>query len=290
MRSLSSALASTTFGIKLETMSTKNEQGSSNEKLLSEVMDLIMYDFPIGPKCIKVAHVINVQKVGMPFFLAYMAYSYGNNSEAMWTYGIMHGSYGILWFLKHCAFPDKTFEQYQTVGSALFLGILLGAYCVPAYLLSTGQCYVFDVETEEWDEPSKLRRYGSILMYIMGITLTLASDCQKTTTFTHVNKRPYLISTGLFAYTRSPNYFGEILLYLSFATLTNHWLSYLTVVVFPCMTIFPARIWQKEMSLRKKPGWTEYEKRSNILVPRVFGLGDVPLISIWISLLVYQAL
>lgn len=271
-------------------MNVKDKQTTSSvERLLSEVMNLIMYDFPIGPKCIKVAHVINVQKVGMPFFLAFMAYTHGNNSEAMWTYSIMHGSYGLLWFMKHCSFPDQTFEQYQTIGSAAFLCVLLGAYCVPAYLLSTGQCYNFDAESEQWEEPTKLRRYGSMSMYIIGICLTLVSDCQKTMTLTHVSKRPYLISSGLFASSRSPNYFGEILLYSSFATITNHWLSYLTVVIFPCLTIFPARIWQKEMSLRRKPGWIEYEKRSNILVPRVFGLGDIPLLAIWIALLGYQA-
>lgn len=253
-------------------------------------MNIIMYDFPFGPKCFRVSTIINIQKVGMPIFLAIMAYIYGNDSESMWTYSIMHGSYGLLWFMKHCAFPDKTFERYQTAGSAILLAVLLGAYCVPAVLLSTGQCYHYDAETCEWDEPSKLRRYGSVLVYIMGICITMTSDCQKTMTLNHVSKRPYLISSGLFAYTRNPNYFGEILLYSSFATLTNHWLSYLTVVIFPCLTIFPARMWQKEVSLRKKRGWNEYRIRSNLLVPRVCGLGDIPLIFLWICLLVYQAI
>jgi len=271
-------------------MKAPDNHQKSTAKLLSDAMNLIMYDFPIGPKCIKVAHVINIQKVGMPFFLLYMAYIHGNDSEAMWTYGVMHGSYGLLWFMKHCAFPDNTFEQKQTIGSAVFLCVLLGAYCVPAFLLSTGRCYDYKTDSGTWEEPSKLRRYGSVLMYIMGVCLTLASDCQKTMTLTYVSKRPYLISSGLFSYTRNPNYLGEIMLYSSFATITNHWISYLTVVILPCLTIFPARMWQKEMSLRKKPGWVEYQKRSNILVPKLLGLPDMPLIFLWIVLLVYQAL
>ena len=272
-------------------MSAKDQRThSSTEKLLTNIMNMIMYDFPLGPKCIKISYVINLQKVGMPFFLALMAYLHGNDSEAMWTYSVMHGSYGLLWFLKHCAFPDATFDRYQTVGSAVFLCVLLGAYCVPAYLLSTGQCYHFDEVLEQWEEPSKLRRYGSMLIYIFGISLTLAADCQKTTTLKYVIKRPYLINSGLFAYTRNPNYFGEILLYSSFATLTNHWLSYMTVIALPCLTIFPARMWLKEMSFRKKPGWTEYETRSNILVPRILGVGDFPLVVLLVTLLVYQAL
>jgi hypothetical protein len=64
----------------------------------------------------------------------------------------------------------------------------------------------------------------------------------------------------------------------------------MTVIALPCLTIFPVRIWLKEMSFRKKHGWTEVEKRSNIIVPRILGVGDFPLVVLWVVLLVYQAL
>jgi steroid 5-alpha reductase family enzyme len=58
----------------------------------------------------------------------------------------------------------------------------------------------------------------SIGLYAIGISLMLTSDAQKT--FTR-QVRPGLITTGLFAYTRNPNYLGEILLYLSFACMSK---------------------------------------------------------------------
>ena len=45
-----------------------------------------------------------------------------------------------------------------------------------------------------------------------------------------------------------------------------------------------------DVSFRKKPGWTEVEKRSNIIVPQILGVGDFPLVVLWVVLLVYQAL
>ena len=64
-----------------------------------------------------------------------------------------------------------------------------------------------------------------------------------------MEKRPILIVDGLFYSTRNPNYLGEMILYGSFATLTNHWISY-SIILFAFLTIFPARIFQKEVSLK----------------------------------------
>ena len=90
----------------------------------------------------------------------------------------------------------------------------------------------------------------------------------------HDKRRPLLINDGLFSITRNPNYLGEILLYGSFATLTNHRISYL-IVGFAFVTIFPARMFQKEVSLSKKPGFKEYAKQSNVLLPKVCGMNDL---------------
>ena len=68
-----------------------------------------MYDLPPGPKCIPLHLVINIQKVGMPFYLALLIFYFQNYSDSMLMYSLMHGSYGLLWYMKHCVFPDKTF-------------------------------------------------------------------------------------------------------------------------------------------------------------------------------------
>ena len=180
----------------------------------------------------------------MLFYLLGLMYYFDNYSDVMCLYTVMHGSYGLLWYLKHIAFPDKTFMQKCTLPCAALCWIsLLGPYMVPGYLLATGHCYKTKMTTSEDlpDEPTKLRKYLSLMAYILGVCLTLSSDCQKNFILKHVKERPILITDGLFSRTRNPNYLGEMLLYGSFATLTNHWLSY-AIVGFAYASIFPARI------------------------------------------------
>lgn len=205
-----------------------------------------MYDIPPGPKCLKLHAVINLQKVGMPIYLVGLMLYFNNFSDVMCLYSVMHGSYGLLWYLKHIAFPDKTYLQSCTISCAIVCWVtLLGPYMIPAYLLASGQCYYIEgISTDKTldTNPSIARKYYSLLAYILGVCMTISADCQKNFILKHTKKRPLLITDGLFSRTRNPNYLGEILLYGSFATLTNHWISY-AVIGFAFMSIFPARIY-----------------------------------------------
>lgn len=241
-----------------------------------DFIDWFTHDLPPGPRCLKVAWVINLQKVGCPFYIMFLMYYFNNYSEAMCVYFVMHGSYGLLWYLKHMNFPDASFEDYITVTCASIVwAFFLGPYLVFGYLIASGECYLTKDSTDLSlpAEPSKLRKYWCLFCYIFGICLTLTSDAQKTMILKHVTKRPFLINDGLFSRTRNPNYLGEIMLYSSFAMITGHWLSY-AVITFAFSTVFVLRMWQKEVSLRKKPGFEEYSQRSNLLLPKVMGLND----------------
>jgi len=54
--------------------------------------------------------------------------------------------------------------------------------------------------------------------------------------------------------TRNPNYLGEIMLYLSFATLGGVMISYY-ILITAWVTLFGFNMYAKELSLRKKDGW-----------------------------------
>ena len=70
--------------------------------------------------------------------------------------------------------------------------------------------------------------------------MTLLSDMQKSLTLRLVKERPYLINTGMYKYTRSPNYLGEMMIYFSFAAVVDHWIAY-SIIVWTWFTIFLAR-------------------------------------------------
>ena len=60
-----------------------------------------------------------------------------------------------------------------------------------------------------------------------------------------------------------------MLLYFGLATLVNHFLAYL-IVFYAWIVLFSIRIWQKEISLRKKKGYSKYCQHSYILLPKIF--------------------
>ena len=181
----------------------------------------------------------------------------------MLVYSILHGSYGILWYLKHAVFPDPSLQAKCTLMCAIVCWVLiLGPYMIPAYLLASG---IADNTSQ-----SRLRLGTATLLYIFGVSLALLSDAQKNYTLALVKERPLLISTGFYKYTRSPNYLGEMMVYMAFAMVVNHWLAY-SIVVWAWCTIFAARLFQKEMSLRKKKGWALYAERSWPLLPKIYG-------------------
>jgi protein-S-isoprenylcysteine O-methyltransferase Ste14 len=222
-----------------------------------------MYEIPPGTKFLPLHLVVNIQKVGMPFYLAFLMYYFNNYSDAMMTYALLHGTYGVLWYAKHCIFPDQSLQDKCTFMCAIVCWVLiLGPYMVPAYLLASG---LADNLSQ-----SKLRLYGSSALYIFGVSLALLSDAQKTYTLNLVKERPLLIKEGFFKYTRSPNYLGEMMIYLSFACVVNHWIAY-AIVVWAWCTIFLARAFQKEVSLRKKKGFKLYQTHSWPLLPKING-------------------
>ena len=78
-------------------------------------------DFPPGPKFLPMFVMINLQKGGtLPFCLALMMY-YENWSAPCLLYTASHGTYGIVWLLKHVAFRDAGWDTRQT-----FLGAING--------------------------------------------------------------------------------------------------------------------------------------------------------------------
>mmetsp|Transcript_2432 Transcript_2432/g.2382 ORF Transcript_2432/g.2382 Transcript_2432/m.2382 type:complete len:232 (-) Transcript_2432:11-706(-) len=206
----------------------------------------------------------------MPVYLTFLILYFQNFSDQMLMYAALHGTYGLLWYMKHAIFPDETFKSKCTFSSALFCWVaILAPYCVAAYLIASGICAD--------EDPSllkvKFRYYGACVLYIMGICLTLCSDQQKTMVLEikrPLMKKPFLIDDGFYAHTRNPNYLGEMMLYFAFAMVCNHIAAY-SILAVVWSTLFAARMWIKELSYKRKEGWKEYKEKSWILLPKING-------------------
>jgi hypothetical protein len=116
----------------------------------------------------KTSIYINLHKILVtPIVLGLMWY-FGNWSVEAFVYLAMHGTYTVLWLIKHKLFGDKRFEQKQPLWiGILFIFLPLAGYYVAPYLLISRHIVL----------PPYL--FGLILfLYILGIFLHYVSDAK----------------------------------------------------------------------------------------------------------------
>lgn len=202
----------------------------------------------------KFKHVINLHKgLTFPVVLALML-AYQNFSVGAWVYLALHGTYGFMWLTKDLIFPDKQWEQETSLGVALISFIFINAYWVAPFLLISRAI-----------EPSPPLIGAAVAINLYGVFLHYSSDAQKYFTLKY---RPGLITEGFFARCRNTNYLGEVLIYLSFALLAQHWLPYAILGFFVCIAFVPNML-KKDKSLSRYPEFEQYKKDTGLLFPKL---------------------
>lgn len=188
------------------------------------------------------------------FVLVVMAVFHQWQNPTMWIYLALHGTYGILWVLKSRIFPDKSWSRKVSVRYGV--GVVWGGltlYWIAPVLLAAG-----NVQAPAW--------YLGLCVgiYSIGVFTHFGADMQKSMA---LELRPgELITTGFFARTRNPNYFGELLIYLGFGMLPMHWLPPVVLALFVLVYWLP-RMREKDRSLSRHPGFVNYSRRTSLILP-----------------------
>ena len=225
----------------------------------------VMFDIGGGPRPLKLATIINIQKAGsLPFFAlliwVYSGRTAAATSTAAWIYLALHGGYGINWLIKDLLFPDAKWQHRSTILAGLFGSAGLALYWLAGWLIITGRT------TMDYPLPAPIWFSVCILLCVLGCIIMTAADVQKYCT---LKLQKGLITDGMFTYIRHPNYLGEMMVYGSFALLAWHWLPVL-VLAFFWATMFSTNMVMKEVSMSRHADWTAYRKRSWWLLPGVF--------------------
>lgn len=205
----------------------------------------------------KQKYFLNSHK-GLTFLavLAMMAWFGRWESVTAWVYLALHGTYGILWALKSAIFPDKQWETDKGLGYGLFIWVGLTSYWIAPFIITW-----LDVNAPPWLIAI------AVSMNIFGIFCHFTSDMQK---YIQLKYNPgHLITDGMFARARNMNYFGELLIYLSFALLAMHWLP-LVILAFFVFGFWFGLMRKKDKSLSRYPEFVEYKKNSKLFIPFLF--------------------
>ncbi len=202
----------------------------------------------------KIKHSINLHKgATLPLILGLM-WLYDNFSLAAWVYLALHGTYGLLWLLKDRIYPDQQWEAEISLSQGIFTFGFVGLYWIAPYLLiSRGVTVSYPLIA------------GAIALNIVGIFLHYSSDAQKYFTLKY---QPGLITEGFFARCRNTNYLGEILIYLSFALLVQHWLPYVILAAFISLVFVPNML-KKDKSLSRYPEFEQYKQQTGLIFPKL---------------------
>ncbi len=233
-------------------------------ELLSRFVAYLSQDLLGGPKVVKQAWVINMQKGLTALFVYWLMVAWENFSPAAWTYLALHGTYGVVWLIKDATMPDPNWERRITFGGVFtMLALVLLPYWLAPVLLIT------DVLGPDRAQPSTALLAGAVALHTLGVVLMMAADAQKY--FTLKVKRG-LITDGLFRRIRHPNYLGEMMIYATYAILAMHWAPWI-VLAWVWGVLFLPNMLMKEASMSRYPQWAAYKKRSGMLLPWPFG-GD----------------
>lgn len=203
---------------------------------------------------------INLHKGLVVPVVALLMYVYSNGSTEAWLYLALHGAYACMWLAKQRCFPDARFAHRRPLWiSLVFVFLPLNAYFAAPYLLITRQPmappWLIGVIVAVWA--------GGVFLHFVG-------DAQKYFTLRQARG---LITGGLFSRTRNPNYLGEILIYIAFGLLAQHWLPFVISAAW-IGGFFMPNMAKKDASLSRYEGFAAYRSRSGRLIPRVITRGD----------------
>ena len=205
----------------------------------------------------KQKHFIDSHKgVTGPFILVLILYFNQWENVTAWVYLALHGSYGIMWVLKSRIFPDKTWEAKCSIWYGLYIWGGLTLYWISPWIIMSGGV-----------ENTPMYIGICVAIFAMGVFFHYAADMQK---HAHMKLQPgNLITDGMMNRCRNTNYFGELLIYLSFALLSRHWIPIVVLVSFMIIIWLP-NMRKKDKSLSRYENYVEYKKRSSLLIPFIW--------------------
>jgi len=161
--------------------------------------------------------------------------------------------------MKSYYFPDRSWERETSLAYGFIIWLGLSLYWIAPYIITSGIVLGRIYMVKSFWLISFV-----ISLYIVGVFLHFCSDMYKDT-FIKYNKKK-LINSGLFKRSRNMNYFGEFLIYISFAILSGNLIPFIVLTLFITVIWIPNML-RKDRSLEKYQNFKEYKKKSSLFIP-----------------------
>jgi steroid 5-alpha reductase family enzyme len=112
--------------------------------------------------------------------------------------------------------------------------------------------------------------YPGIFLIIFGLIFETVADQQRYLFLKKERNKDQLISTGLWRYSRHPNYFGEIIfwwgIYFLVLGAPKSWMMIISPLTITYIMLFVSGLPMEER-YRGRPDFEEYKRRTSALIP-----------------------
>lgn len=161
-------------------------------------------------------------------------------------------------------------RQYAKLGGGVAINMYARVFIVQALLAVVVSASVIIVNNSE---PAAIGIFAAIgsVVWLIGFVFESVGDAQLKTHLSNPKNKGKLMTSGLWKYTRHPNYFGEA------AQWWGIWLIALSVpfgyagiigpIVITVLLCFISGIPLTEKRFTGRPGWDTYKKRTSIFLP-----------------------
>lgn len=115
--------------------------------------------------------------------------------------------------------------------------------------------------------------FGGILIWLFGYLFEVIGDRQLRIHIANPHKEQKLMTKGLWAYTRHPNYFGEAVLWWGLALMVfsgsgvTSFYIWLSPIMITLLLRFVSGVPMLEKRMSKSPGWDDYAHQTNAFIP-----------------------
>ncbi|MEO8356005.1 MAG: DUF1295 domain-containing protein [Chloroflexota bacterium] len=112
--------------------------------------------------------------------------------------------------------------------------------------------------------------YIGASLWTFGLLFEAIGDLQLTRFKADRSSRGQLLTTGLWAYTRHPNYFGEAIIwwgYYIIALVSGSWWTIFSPIIMTFLLMRVSGVAMLERTMKLKPGYEEYMRRTSAFIP-----------------------
>lgn len=112
--------------------------------------------------------------------------------------------------------------------------------------------------------------YIGASLWTVGLLFEAIGDLQLTRFKADPSSRGKLLTTGLWKYTRHPNYFGEAILwwgYYIIALVSGSWWTIFSPIIMTFLLMRVSGVAMLERTMKLKPGYEEYMRRTSAFIP-----------------------